>query len=73
MANYFMSLTDDGSGNFTPTAIRGGVAPSGGTAITIPGYIGMGSAGSVTATKLIGDAIYAIKRAVQNDLSVNGL
>lgn len=36
MSTYYLSVTDNGSGKFTPSIIRGGTAPSGGTSLTIP-------------------------------------
>ena len=65
IAAYYITLTDDGSGNFTPVARRGGSAATGGTAVTIPsGELFPGS-----TTKLLGLAIGAATRAVLNDRS----
>lgn len=36
MSSYFISLRDDGSGNFTTVIRRGGSAPTGGTLLQIP-------------------------------------
>lgn len=72
IASYNITITDDGSGNFTPVARRGGTAASGGTALTIP--VSENSDGSFGsgATKLMGKAVMAALAACQNDRSVNG-
>lgn len=63
-SDYHITLDDDGSGNITPTVRRGGTAASGGTALTLPsGELFPGS----TTTKLIGLAVTACLRAIQND------
>lgn len=72
MATYYISITDDGSGNFTPTARRGGTAPSGGTSLTIPVSENSDGAFGSGATKLLGKAVMAALAACQNDRSVNG-
>lgn len=65
-ASYYINIADDGSGNFTPTAQRGGTASSGGTALTLPkGELFAGS--TATTTKLTGLAVGALKRAALND------
>ena len=65
IAAYNITLTDDGSGNFTPTARRAGTAASGGTVVAIPS----GELFPGTTTELLGLAIGAATRAVLNDRS----
>lgn len=71
-STYFISLTNNGSGFFTPTVIRNGVAPSGGTAVTIP-FVENNSNGAgvypASSTLLPGVAVQAALRAVVNDIS----
>lgn len=65
-ATYYINVVDDGSGNFTPAARRGGTASSGGTALTLPnGELFAGA--TATTTKLLGLAIGSCKRAALND------
>jgi hypothetical protein len=65
-ASYYINIVDDGAGNFTPTARRGGTASSAGTLLTLPnGELFAGS--TATTTKLSGLAVGALKRAVLND------
>lgn len=67
-ASYYINIVDDGSGNFTPTARRGGTASSAGTALTLPsGELFAGSSTAATTTKLSGLAVGALKRAILND------
>lgn len=67
-SSYYINIVDDGSGNFTPTARRGGTAASGGTALTLPkGELFAGSSTAATTTKLSGLAVGALKRAILND------
>jgi hypothetical protein len=71
-STYFISLTNNGAGGFTPTVIRNGVAPSGGTTVSIPFVENNGNTGSAypaTYTLLPGVAIQAALRAVVNDIS----
>ena len=72
-SSFYISLTNDGSGNFTPTAARGGTAPSGGTALTIPwvesNASGNSSGPGVTTTLLPGVAIQAALRAIVDDIA----
>lgn len=67
MSTYFISATDDGSGNFSVAAQRGGTAPSGGTALTIPHVENNDSSPAVTTTKLLSVAIQCALRAAMND------
>lgn len=61
MATYSITITDDGSGNFTPTARRAATTvASGGTALTLP-------AQDSGATKMLGRAINAALTACLND------
>lgn len=60
--SYYINLADDGAGNKTVTARRGGTASSGGTALTI-------APSEPVPTGLIGVAINAAKRAVVNDIA----
>ncbi len=65
-ASYYINIVDDGAGNFTPTARRGGTASSAGTLLTLPsGELFAGT--TATTTKLSGLAIGALKRAILND------
>ena len=71
-STYYISLTNNGSGGFTPTVIRNGVAPSGGTAVTIPFVENNGNGSGnypATYTLLPGVAIQAALRAVVNDIA----
>lgn len=72
-STYVITLTNNGSGTFTPTVIRNpSVAASGGTAITIPwvenNNAGSGSAGA-TSTVLPGVAVQAGLRAMVDDIA----
>jgi len=61
MATYSITITDDGSGNFTPTVRRAATTlASGGTALTLPSQ-------DSGATKMIGRAVNAALTAVLND------
>lgn len=65
-STYYITCTDDGSGNFTPVARRAGTASSGGTALSLPnGELFAGT--TKTTTLLTGLAIGALKRAAMND------
>lgn len=67
-SSYYINIVDDGAGNFTPTARRGGTASSGGTTLTLPaGELFAGSSTAATTTKLSGLAVGALKRAILND------
>lgn len=67
MASYFLNLTNDGTGVYTPTVRRGGTASSGGTTVSLPaGELFAGSSTAATSTKLIGLAIDAAFRAFLN-------
>lgn len=61
--SYQINIADDGSGNFTPTAIRNGTPASGGSVLTQPS----GELFPGTTTKLTGLAVGAPKRAALND------
>lgn len=72
-STYVITLSNNGSGVFTPTVLRNpGTAASGGTAVTIPfvenNDAGSGSAGA-TSTLLPGVAVQAGLRAVLNDIA----
>lgn len=72
-STYVITLTNNGSGTFTPTVLRNpGTAASGGTAVSIPWVEsnagGTGSAG-VTTTVQPGVAVQAGLRAVLNDIA----
>jgi hypothetical protein len=71
MASYYINLLNDGSGNWSVNARRGGDAASGGTALTLP-WVDNTNAGANTTTRLLGNAAFSAFRAIQNDLSVNG-
>lgn len=72
MASYYINLTNDGTGIFTPVARRGGTASSAGTAVTLPASeLFYGSSTAATSTKLIGLAIDACGRAFMNDFVSN--
>jgi hypothetical protein len=72
MASYFISLTNNGSGVFTPVVRRNGTAASGGSAITIP-WVENKMSGANTSSKLIGTALWAGFTAVVNDRANNPL
>ena len=63
--SYQITLTDDGSGNFTPVARKAGTPASGGTVVAIPS----GELFPGTTTQQLGLAIGAATRAVLNDRS----
>ena len=67
MSTYYASLTDDGSGNFSVALQRGGTAPSGGTAITIPWVENNNASPAISTTKMLGVAFEVAKRAALND------
>lgn len=67
MSTYYVSFIDDGSGNFNVSAQRGGTAPSGGTALTIPHVENNGQSPASKTTKLIGVASQVAARACLND------
>lgn len=67
MSTYYLSLTDDGNGNFSVAAQRGGTAPSGGTALTIPHVENNNASPASTTTKVLAVAVEAAKRAALND------
>lgn len=60
--SYYINVADDGAGNKTVTARRGGTASSGGTSLTI-------ATSEPVPTALLGVAINAAKRAVVNDIA----
>lgn len=64
-SSYHITLTNDGSGNFTPVVRRGGTAASGGTTLSLPS----GELFPGTTTKLVGLAATACLRALQNDMA----
>ena len=72
-SSYNIYLSNDGSGNFTPTVIRNpGTVASGGTAVSIPFVENNGQGGGVgkaNNTLLPGVAIQAGLRAVVNDIA----
>lgn len=72
-SSYHIDLSNDGAGNFTPTARRGGTASSGGTALTLPwvenNNSGLSSGPGVTTTLLPGVAIQAALRAIVDDIA----
>ena len=70
MSSYFLNLTNDGTGIFTPVVRRGGTASSGGTALTIPSSE-LFAGTTATTTKLLGLAVDAPFRAFINDLVSN--
>lgn len=57
---YSITVTNDGSGNWTPGARRDATVASGGTALTLPAQ----DSGS---TKMLGRAIMAAMTAAIND------
>lgn len=67
MSTYYASLTDDGSGNFSVALQRGGSAPSGGTAITIPFVENNNQSPASTTTKILSVGFQAALRAALND------
>lgn len=72
MSSYYLTLTNDGTGIFTPVVRRGGTAASGGTALTIPASeLFAGSSTAATTTKLLGLAVDAPFRAFINDFVSN--
>lgn len=60
--SYYINVADDGAGNKTVTAYRGGTASSGGTALTI-------ATSEPSPTALLGVAVNAAKRAILNDIA----
>jgi hypothetical protein len=70
MASYYITLTNNGAGVYTPVARRNGTAASGGTSITLP-WVENELNGANTSSKLIGTAIWAGWNALVNDLSTN--
>jgi len=74
MANesFHITLTNDGAGNYTTAARRGGTAASAGTALTIPAWA-PGSANWTTATTVLhGLALSAAVEVVLDEISLNG-
>lgn len=71
--SYSINVLNDGSGNYSITAIRNpGTIASGGTTITQPSWIENSDNGTNTTTKLLGVAVQAAFRSIANDLSTNG-
>lgn len=70
MASYYLNLTNDGAGVFTPVVRRTGTASSAGTVLTIP-TSELFAGTTQTTTKLIGLAVDASFRAFINDLVSN--
>lgn len=69
-STYVITLTNDGSGNFTPTVLRSPSTPaSGGTAVTIPWVTDNAQSPALTKTALPGVAAQAGLRAVLNDIA----
>lgn len=60
--SYYVNIADDGAGNKTPTARRGGTASSAGTALTL-------GLGTPTTSKSIPIAYTALRAAILNDAS----
>lgn len=71
MATYYITISDDGNGLFTPSVQRGGTGPSGGTAVTVPTGENIGGTYSNKSYQL-GVAIERAKNAAQNDRAANG-
>lgn len=65
-ASYHIEISDNGSGVFTPSARRNGVAASSGTALTIP-WVENTNAGANTTTKDLKTALRAAQRAILAD------
>lgn len=67
MSSYNLTISDDGTGQFTPTIARGGTPASGGTSITIPKSWNFDGSYSSNKTKHMDDAFMAGMRAALAD------
>lgn len=67
MSTYYCSISDDGSGVFTPLIQRGGTAPSGGTSVTIPKQWNYDGSYGTNKTKHMDDAFMVCMRAALAD------
>jgi hypothetical protein len=69
-SSYTIYISNDGAGNFTPTARRNPTTtPAGGTALTIPQVENNNASPAGTTTLLPGVAVQSALRAIVDDIA----